>query len=95
MLESAGLSPFDEEDPFNPLTTLSFALPRSSYVRLSIFDLAGRHVRTGVDETRSPGRHTVIWEGVDGEGRAVASGVYLYRMEAGSFVRTRRMVLSR
>jgi hypothetical protein len=80
-------------NPFHPQTTLSFTLPRHSHVRLSIYNVAGRLVRTLVDDERAAGRYAVVWEGLDDRGRSVASGSYLYRMEAGEFVETRRMVL--
>ena len=79
-------------NPFHPRTTLRFEVPRPGHVRLSIFDVAGRLVRTLVNESRPAGRHSVSWEGRDESGRSVPSGVYLYRMEAGNFVATQRMV---
>lgn len=79
-------------NPFRPRTTLRFAVPRPGHVRLSIFDVAGRLVRTLVNESRPAGQHSVSWEGRDEAGRSVASGVYLYRMEAGDFVATQRIV---
>jgi hypothetical protein len=80
-------------NPFNPRTTLSFSLPSLSHVRLTIYDVRGRLVTTLLDESRGPGRHGVIWDGRDDRQREVASGVYLYRIEAGSFVETKRVVL--
>jgi flagellar hook assembly protein FlgD len=70
-------------------------VPRPGHVRLSIYDVAGRLVRTLVNEPRPEGLHSVSWEGRDESGRSVASGVYLSRMEAGDFVATQRMVRSR
>jgi hypothetical protein len=80
-------------NPFNPQTTLSFALPKASHVKLTVFDVRGRVVATLLDEKRGPGVHDVVWDGRDDAGRQVASGVYLYRFEAGSFMETKRMVL--
>ena len=82
-------------NPFNPQTTLSFSLPHQSHVRLSIYNIAGRLVRTLINEERAAGRYSAAWEGRDNTGGLVASGVYLYRMEAAEFVQTRRMVLLR
>ena len=79
-------------NPFHPRTTLTFAVPRPGHVRLSVYDVEGRLVRTLVNESRPAGRQSVSWEGRDDSGHSVASGVYLYRMEAGDFVATRRMV---
>jgi hypothetical protein len=80
-------------NPFNPQTKLSFALPSASHVTLTIYDVRGRHVTTLLDEDRGPGRYDVVWDGRDNRQQLVPSGVYLYRIEAGSFVQTKRMVL--
>ncbi len=80
-------------NPFNPSTTLRFDLPQAGKVELTIYDVAGRRVRTLVRETRLPGVRKVIWRGRDESGRQVASGVYLYKLKAGSHVETRRMTL--
>ena len=62
-------------------------------MQLTIYDMAGRRVRTLVQESKDAGSYDVIWRGLDESGRRVASGVYLYRLEAGSFVGTRRLTL--
>jgi hypothetical protein len=80
-------------NPFNPLTTISFDLPSTAETKLTIYDVTGRRVRTLVQQELPPGRHEVIWRGVDESGERVASGVYLYRLRAGSHVETRRMTL--
>ena len=63
------------------------------HVRLDIFDIRGRLVRTLVDADRDAGTYHVLWDGTDAGGRHLASGVYLYRIHAGQFVQTRKMVL--
>ncbi len=63
-------------NPFNPRTTIVFELDADSPVRLEVFDLRGQHIRTLVQGLRARGRHEVQWNGRDGRGRAVASGVY-------------------
>jgi hypothetical protein len=80
-------------NPFNPTTSIQYGLPAATMVELSIFDLAGRLVRTLVAERQDAGYHTVRWDGTDPAGRAVASGPYLYRLRAGSFTQCRRMLL--
>ncbi|MFH1756185.1 MAG: T9SS type A sorting domain-containing protein [Candidatus Latescibacterota bacterium] len=80
-------------NPFNPQTKLAFSLPSASHVRLTIYDVNGRLVTTLLNESRGPGRHEVVWRALDDRQRRVASGVYFYRIEAGSFVDTKRMVL--
>lgn len=82
-------------NPFNPRTEIAFDLPRSGPVRLEVFDIRGRRVVTLVDGVRDAGRHAVVWTGTDSRGHAVASGVYLLRIQAGETSRTRRVALVR
>ena len=77
-------------NPFNPATTIAYELPMASRVRLTVLDLLGHEITTLVDERQAPGWHVVPFEA----GR-LASGTYLYRIEAGSFQATRRMLLVR
>lgn len=80
-------------NPFNPSTTIRFALPEAATVRLEIYDAAGSRVRTLVEEQRDAGLYASTWNGRDDEGRLMTSGVYFYRMSANSFSSMRRMVL--
>jgi hypothetical protein len=80
-------------NPFNPQTTITFALPAPGRVSLQVFDVAGRHVTTLVDEVLANGPHAVVWDGRDGAGRPAASGAYHYRLIAGGQVQTRSMLL--
>ncbi|MFO7581993.1 FlgD immunoglobulin-like domain containing protein [Guyparkeria sp.] len=81
-------------NPFNPRTTIAFETPRREEISLRVFDLSGRLVRNLiVGEPRAPGRHEVVWSGRDDAGRQVASGTYFYRLEAGEFAETKRMML--
>ncbi len=80
-------------NPFNPSTTIEYTLGAGGHVRLTVFDAAGRHVRTLVDRTEAKGNHRVTFDGVDATGHPLASGVYLYRLESGSVTDTRKMVL--
>jgi hypothetical protein len=75
-------------NPFNPTTTIRFALPRESPVRLVVLDVSGRHVRTLVDGVREAGLHQVPFEAA-----GLPSGVYWYRLEAQGFAQARRLVL--
>jgi hypothetical protein len=77
-------------NPFNPVTNIRFTVPRSGHVRLAVFDLLGREVASLVDSELPAGSYTVQWDGA-----GVASGMYLYRMQAGDFVRINRMLLLR
>lgn len=80
-------------NPFNPATGIFFELTEASHARLRVYDIAGRLVRTLVDEQRGPGVHRASWDGRDAAGRDAAAGVYLYRLEAGSFEAVKRMTL--
>lgn len=80
-------------NPFNPTTNVEFGLPKAEWVNLIIYDMLGRRVRTLVDENRASGRHVIQWDGRDQGGRRVASGAYLYRLEAGGRSLVRKMLL--
>jgi endonuclease I len=80
-------------NPFNPATAIEFQLPHAGEVRLLVYDVVGRHVRTLVSESRAAGRHRVTWDGRDATGRPVASGVYFSRLETGKTAVERKMVL--
>jgi hypothetical protein len=80
-------------NPFNPGTTISVTLPARSHATLTVYDMAGRRVRTLADGVFGSGSREFTWDGRDDRGAAVASGVYFYRLRAGTFTATRRMVL--
>jgi hypothetical protein len=77
-------------NPFNPATVVSFQLPAVSDVKLVVFDLLGREASVLVNERRNAGIHEVKFDGSN-----LASGVYFYRLQAGDFVQTKRLVLSK
>lgn len=82
-------------NPFNPLTAINFSILEGTleHVLLKVYNLRGCLVRTLVDQRKEPGNYSVFWDGTTNDGSRVSSGVYLYRMQAGSFVQTRKMVL--
>lgn len=82
-------------NPFNPRTTIAFELPQATNVSLRILDAAGRRVRSFASRHVEAGRVEVVWDGRDDASRTVSSGVYFYRLIAGPFHETRRMVLIR
>jgi hypothetical protein len=82
-------------NPFGPATRISYGLPRSEFTRISVFDAAGRRVRNLVEATQQAGMHEITWDGRDDAGRPVGSGVYFYRLEAGSFRESRPMTILR
>lgn len=82
-------------NPFRDGTTLGFALERSGPVRLAVYDVCGRLVRTLVDGREAPGLHAVAWEGRDAHGSLLPSGVYYYRLQTQDDVRSGHIVLAR
>jgi hypothetical protein len=82
-------------NPFNPVTTIRFDLPRSAHVSLVVYNVKGDLVATIVDRHMSAGRKEVIWDASNDCGISSASGVYFYRIVAGRFAETRKMVLMR
>jgi photosystem II stability/assembly factor-like uncharacterized protein len=80
-------------NPFNPSTTIRYSLRAAADVRIRVIDLVGRELRTLVDAIQSPGRYEVTWDGRDAAGRRVASGTYLYLLDAADSPEMKRMVL--
>ncbi|MCK6623471.1 MAG: T9SS type A sorting domain-containing protein [Calditrichia bacterium] len=82
-------------NPFNPTTTITLSLPQESRVSLQVYDVTGRKVRTLADQPLPAGVHKIAWDGRAEGGEPVSSGVYIYRVQAGGFVESRKMVLLR
>jgi Right handed beta helix region/FlgD Ig-like domain len=80
-------------NPFNPTTTIAFSLKDAGDVNLTIYDVAGRRVREVLNERRDRGAYRAPWDGRNDNGSQVASGVYFYKLVAGSFVDTKKMTL--
>jgi len=80
-------------NPFNPTTTISFALAKDGHVVLDIFNIKGQRVKTLLNEEVSSGLHKIIWNGDDQNGRTVGSGVYFYKMTTNEYDSTRKMLL--
>jgi len=79
-------------NPFNPITSIAFEMPSDQNVRLTVYNMLGQNVRTLVNDQRSAGRYTILWDGRDDAGHMVGSGVYFYQIQAGSFTKTAKMV---
>jgi hypothetical protein len=77
-------------NPFNPVTTVEFSILKSEVAILKVCDLLGRELATLVNEVKEPGTHTVQWDA-----SGVASGIYFYRLTAGSFAETKKAILTR
>ena len=81
-------------NPFNPLTTIRYALPEQAQVDLAVYDIQGRLIRNLVSGVREAGQHEAQWDGRDANGRAAASGVYLYKLSTNQgFTQTRKLLL--
>jgi len=80
-------------NPFNPGTKIKYAVPTRSYVRLTIFNVLGQKVRTLVDEEKVAGSYDQEWDGKSENGTQVTSGIYFYKIEAGNYIQTKKMVL--
>lgn len=80
-------------NPFNPETTIKYALPEAVDVRLDIYNMLGQMVRTMVAENQSPGRYVVRWNATDDSGNDLSTGIYFYRLRAGEFLETKKMLL--
>jgi hypothetical protein len=75
-------------NPFNPTTNIKFQLPKQTFVSLKVYDILGRVVQTVVNEQKDPGYYDINFDGSN-----LASGLYFYKLEAGNFVDTKKMIL--
>ncbi|MBN2010179.1 choice-of-anchor D domain-containing protein [candidate division KSB1 bacterium] len=82
-------------NPFNPTTTIRYQLAMRSHVTIEVFNMIGQKIRTLVNETQMTGQHTIRWDARNDDDLQVASGVYLYRIQAGEFVASKKLVLIR
>ena len=80
-------------NPFNPMTVIRYSLSQRSRVSIAIFNILGQEVTTLMDDMQSAGIYETTWDGMDRSGQRVGSGIYFYRITAGDFSETRKMVL--
>ena len=80
-------------NPFNPITTLRYDLPETGLVTITIYDMLGRQVKTLIDQTQDAGYRSVIWDATKDYGKPVSAGIYLYKIQAGKYMQTKKMVL--
>ena len=80
-------------NPFNPTTTIRFFLPEASDISLKIYNSLGQVVRELSTGNLEAGQHSVIWDGTNRQGSKVASGLYIYQLQAGAFIAHRQMLL--
>jgi len=83
-------------NPFNPTTTISYTLPKTADVTLTIYNVVGQKVRTLInDKKQTAGVYTIQWNGENDYGKSVASGVYVYRLQASDFIQSRKMIFTK
>jgi flagellar hook assembly protein FlgD len=80
-------------NPFNPSTLIKFSVPQTSPVRITVYNMLGQQVRTLFSGVMEAGTQTLTFDGKDQSGRTLSSGTYIYRMSAGTFVETKKMML--
>jgi flagellar hook assembly protein FlgD len=80
-------------NPFNPTTTLHYDLPEDALVNITIYDMQGRHIKTLINQTQDAGYRSVIWDATNDHGKPESAGIYLYQIQAGEYMQTKKMVL--
>ena len=80
-------------NPFNPVTTIRYELPDQKLVNISVYDMRGNLIKNLLKSIQSPGLKTVQWDATDNRGNMVSAGVYFYKIKAGSFIQTKKMIL--
>jgi MAM domain-containing protein meprin/A5/mu/flagellar hook capping protein FlgD/uncharacterized protein DUF4394/HYDIN/CFA65/VesB family protein/BACON domain-containing protein len=80
-------------NPFNPVTNIKFQLPQVSEVKLVVYNMIGQKIRMLVDGSKDIGYYNVQWDGKNDHGKQVATGIYIYRFEAGEYIKSQKMIL--
>jgi hypothetical protein len=80
-------------NPFNPETEIDYSIPEACFVTLNIYNLAGQKVVALIDRYQDAGMYSVRWDGRDSDGKMMSSGIYFYRLSAGDFIESRKMIL--
>jgi hypothetical protein len=80
-------------NPFNPITTLRYDLPENGLVTIIIYDMLGKQVKTLINQTQDAGSRSVFWNATNDYGKPVSAGIYLYQIQAGEYISTKKMVL--
>ena len=80
-------------NPFNPITTLQYELPEDSFVNVTVYDMLGNVVNNLINANQSSGYKSVQWDATNNRGELVSAGIYLYKIQAGDFVDSKKMIL--
>ena len=82
-------------NPFNPATSIEYTIPFDAKVNIVIYDLMGNEIKTLINDYREVGQYTINWDGTNHTGQFVSGGIYFYKLQAGDFIQTKKMVLLR
>ena len=80
-------------NPFNPITTIRYDLPEAGHVNVVIYDMMGHQIKQLISGTEDAGRKSVVWDSTNDYGKPVSAGVYMYRIQTGEYIQTKKMVL--
>jgi hypothetical protein len=80
-------------NPFNPVTSLRYDLPKDGLVNITIYDMMGRQVKELVNSSQTAGYKSIQWNATNNRNEPVSAGLYLYTIQSGKFIQTRKMVL--
>jgi hypothetical protein len=80
-------------NPFNPVTTLRYGLPENSLVNITVYNLLGKQIKTLINKTQDAGYKSITWDATNDYGKPVSAGIYLYRIQAGKYISTKKIVL--
>ena len=80
-------------NPFNPVTTLRYDLPEDALVNIIIYDMMGRQIKTLINDHQAAGYRSLQWNATNNAGSPLSAGIYLYMIQAGDFMQTKKMVL--
>ena len=80
-------------NPFNPVTNILYNLPEDGFVKITVFDILGNVINQLVNEVQNSGYKSIQWNATNNQGEPVSAGVYLYKVQAGDFVDTKKMIL--
>ena len=80
-------------NPFNPSTRIRYNVLEKEFVNITIYDMMGRQVKTLINQSQDAGFKSIIWNATNDHGKAVSAGIYLYQIQAGEYISTKKMVL--
>jgi hypothetical protein len=92
-ISSAFLLHDNYPNPFNPVTNLEYTLPKEAFVSVIIYDILGNQITKLINQFQSSGKKSIQWDATNDKGQSVSAGVYLYRIQAGNYHKTKKMVL--